>query len=171
MRKITELNEPLEWVQPDALKMQYELHAGNDVAATLRFRSSFGTFATAESADDCWTFKRVGFFQTRVTVRACGAETEIAVFKNNTWTSGGTLHFPDGHAFRATTNFWQTKFEFQTEQGEALVEFRRGGVLHLSARVQVRPSVLRTADVPLMVMLGWYLIVMMAQDAAVAAVV
>lgn len=171
MRKITELNDGMEWVQPDGLKMQYELHAGGDVAATLRFRSSFGTLPTAESADGCWTFKRVGFFQTRVTVRTCGADNEIAIFNNNTWTSGGALEFPDGRTFRATSNFWQTKLEFQTEQGDVLVEFKRGGVLHISARVLLRSGVLRTADVPLMVMLGWYLIVMMAQDAAAAAVI
>ena len=46
--------------------MEYELRAGDMLAATLRFRSSFGSFATAEDGDGCWTFKRVGFWQTSV---------------------------------------------------------------------------------------------------------
>jgi len=88
MKKISEsINQPLKWEQPSALKMSYELHTGEETAGTLQFRSSLGSFATAESADGCWTFKRVGFWQTRVTIRECGAETEIATFKNNTWSS------------------------------------------------------------------------------------
>ena len=74
--------------------------------ATLRFRSIWGSLATAESADGCWTFKRVGFLQTRATIRTCESEDEIAVFKNNSWTGGGTLELssnveilPAGAAF------------------------------------------------------------------------
>ena len=87
--------------------MEYELRADDEVIATLRFRSSFGTFATAESADGCWTFKRIGFWKTKATIRACGSETEIAFFKNNTWSGGGTLELSDGRKFQATTNLWQ----------------------------------------------------------------
>ena len=86
----------LKWEQPSLLKMEYDLHTGDgELAATLRFRSSFGSFATADSADGCWTFKRVGFFQTRVTIRQCGEETDSATFKNNTWSGAGTLEFSE----------------------------------------------------------------------------
>ena len=95
MMKMAELiGRELKWVQPHALKMEYELRAGEMLAATLHFRSSFGSFATATSADGSWTFKRVGFWQTRVTVRTSGTETDLAVFRNNTWSGGGTLEFP-----------------------------------------------------------------------------
>src|SRR4029078_872051 len=114
----------LEWTQARALKMQYELRAGNEVVVTLRFRSSFGFFATAESADGCWTFKRVGFFQTKVTIRACTEDKEIAVFMNNTWSGGGTLELHDGRKLLATTNLWQSKLEFKTESEQAILHFR-----------------------------------------------
>lgn len=148
--------------------MQYELRAGGELAATLRFRSSFGSFATGESADGCWTFKRVGFWQTKATVRLCGADADIAVFKNNTWSGGGTLELSDGRKFPATTSFWQTKFGFETELGERLIEFKRGGLVHLSATVEIEPSAVRMPELPWMVMLGWYLTVMMHMDASVA---
>jgi hypothetical protein len=52
MRRISApVEQPLKWMQPSALKMQYELRTGEDVVAALRFRSMWGTFATAESAD------------------------------------------------------------------------------------------------------------------------
>lgn len=170
MRKIAELaGGELKWVQPSALKTEYELRADNELAATLRFRTSFGSFATGESADGCWTFKRVGFWQTKATVRPCGADTDIGIFKNNTWSGGGTLELPDRRTFPATTNFWQTKLGFNTESGETLIEFKSGGLLHLSATVEIRPNAVSMPELPWIVMLGCYLIVMMQMDASVVA--
>lgn len=44
------IGRELEWVQPSAWKMEYELRTGDETIATLRFRSSFGSFVRAESA-------------------------------------------------------------------------------------------------------------------------
>jgi hypothetical protein len=170
VRKIAEvIGRELKWVQPSAWKMEYELRAGDELIATLRFRSSFGSFATAESSDGCWTFKRIGFWQTRVTIRGCGSDTDIATFKNNTWSGGGTLEFPDGRKFPATTNLWQTTFEFKTEAGETLVRFKSGGLVHLSATVEIQPDAAGVPELPLVIMFGWYLAVMMYMDTASSA--
>ena len=168
MRKIIELvDQHVEWVQPRALKMHYELRASDELVATLHFRSSMGSFATGESADGCWTFKRVGFWQTRVTVRLCDGDSDIASFKNNTWSGGGTLELSDGQMFPATTSFWQTKLEFQNESGNTLIQFKSGGLLHQSAKVEIQPSAIGTPELPFIMMLGWYLIVMMSADSAI----
>jgi len=160
----------LKWEQPSLLKMGYELRTGDgELVATLQFRSSFGSFATADSPYGCWTFKRVGFWQTKATVRSCGSDDDIAIFTNNTWSGGGTLEFSDGRTFRATTNFWRTKLGFETEAGEKLIEFQTSGLLHLSATVEIHPSFSTDGELPLLVMLGFYLIVMMHSDAATTA--
>jgi hypothetical protein len=172
MKRIAELfGQQLKWVQPSALKMQYEfeLRSGDELAATLRFRSSFGSFATGESADGCWTFKRVGFWQTRATVRVCDADADIATFKNNTWSGGGTLGLPDGRKFLATTNFWQSKFEFQDESGGTLIQFASSGLINLSGTVEIQPMAVSMPELPWIVMFGWYLTVMMHMDSAVVA--
>jgi len=39
----------LKWLQPSAFKQEFQLRSGDDVLATLRFRSMFGTFATASA--------------------------------------------------------------------------------------------------------------------------
>ena len=168
MRKIIELVDPhIEWVQPHALKMQYELRASDELVATLRFRSSLGSFATGESADGCWTFKRVGFWKTRVTVRLCGGDSDIASFQNNTWSGGGTLELSDGRVFPATTNLWQTKLGFQNESNNTLIQFKSVGLLHQSAKVEIQPGAVGTPELPFIMMLGWYLIVMMNADSAI----
>jgi len=174
MMKITELiGWELQWTQPHAAKMEYELRAADVIAATLRFRNSFGSLATAASADGTWTFKRVGFWHTRATVRAAGAEADLAVFKNRTWSGGGTLELPDGRKYPANTNFWATQYEFKTESGEPLISYRNiEGVLHLSLTVKINALRKELAEMPWIVSLGWYLTVMMYMDsfAGVAAV-
>ncbi|HSB09859.1 MAG TPA: hypothetical protein VLM38_10275 [Blastocatellia bacterium] len=161
----------LKWVQPSAFNMHYELRTNNELAGTLSFRSAFGSFATGESADGCWTFKRVGFFQTRVTIRLCGSDHDLATFRNNTWSGGGTLEFPDGRKLLADTNFWQTSLQFSTESGEPLVRFNTGGMIHLSATIDIWPVAAALAELPLIVMLGWYLVVMMHSDMAASAAI
>ena len=173
MKKIAELSGmELRWEQPDAFKMEYILYAGDQEAATLQFRSSFGSFATARSADGCWTFKRVGFFQTHVTIRDCETDVDLAEFHNNTWTSGGTLELADGRRYKASTNFWQTQFEFCNEQEDVLFQYSKiGGFVHSSAQVVIQPVALTIPELPWLVILAWYLSILMNQDAAAAAAV
>jgi hypothetical protein len=160
------------WTQPSAMAASYVLDVGGSAAATLTFRSSFGSLATGESADGCWTFKRVGFFATRVTIRACGDDQEIAVFHNATWKGGGTLEVPGGKAYRANVNFWQTRFEIATDTDVPLVSFTRiGGAFHLGSDVQIHAAAGDLRELPWMVMLGWYLTVMAHRDSSTAAVV
>jgi hypothetical protein len=171
MRRIAEfVGQELKWEQPKAVKMEYLLQSGEERVAALHFRSTWGSFAHAECADGCWTFKRVGFFQTRVSVRVCNAEDEIATFRNNTWTGGGTLELPDGRRYPANTNFWMTRFAFTTETGQELIRYTKiGGFLHMSARVMILPGATLVPELPWMTLLGWYLTIMLHQDAAAAA--
>lgn len=159
----------LAWSQPSARRQEYELRASGELAATLKFRSLFGSLATAESADGCWTFKRVGFWQQRVSVRHCGSDVDAATFTNNTWQNGGTLEFVNGRQFRATTNFWNTKFEFRTAADEPLVRLHYGGVFRLAADVEIYPAAFSMDELPVVVLIAWYLAVMLHRDAGAAA--
>ena len=97
------------------------------------------------------------FFRTKVTIRPCGSDAEMAIFKNDTWSYGGTLEFADGRTMQATNNFWQTRFGFQTESGEKLIEFEKHGLLHLSATVDIQRSAVSRSELPLIVTFGFYL--------------
>jgi len=133
--------------------MEYELRDGDDRVASLRFRSSFGTLATGESADGCWTFKRVGFWQTRATIRARGSDS--------IWLCSRTIHGVGRHTgisrwrkFLATTNFWQTQLEFKMETGEPLFHLKSGAWSTSLPRWNFSPRRPLSLNCPWMVMLA-----------------
>src|SRR5262245_51120332 len=164
------VGKEMSWVQPRAMKKDFELQSGDDTIATLRFRSPFGSFATAETADGAWTLKRVGFWNPHLTVRIADTETQVASFKNKTWTDGGTLELANGRFLRANSNFWNTKYEFKDANDEMLIRFVKvGGLLHLSSNVEIMPAGAKLDELPLLVVVGWYLTVTMHSDAAGAA--
>jgi hypothetical protein len=159
----------LRWTQPSGWTRKFQLEADGEPAGSLEFRNLLGSFATGVSGDGSWTFKRTGFIRTRVTIRRSGEDAEVGTFANNTWSGGGTLHLPDGRELRASTNLWQSRMTFETEAGETLLAFRSHGLVHLSADIEVGPSAAEWPELPWIVMLGWYLLVMMKSDSAAAA--
>jgi hypothetical protein len=165
------IDSPLRWTQPHVFDREWELHLGDETVATLTFRSAFGSLATARCADGSWTFKRVGFWQTRATVRAEGAADDLAVFEHNTWSGGGTLTLAGGRPIRVTTNFWQSKIEFQASDDAVLLRYVTEGFLRQEAQLEVMPSLRRMRETPWLILFGWYLVVMMHQDSRSAVVV
>ena len=162
---------PLHWKQTRITERRYLLRADDVEVATLAFRSAFGSLATGESGEGSWTFKRIGFFSTRITVRAANSDTDLAVYTPKTWSGGGTLAFPDGRGIRVTTNLWQTSVDFLADDGEPLLHLAVGGLFGLSVDVQVLPAASRHDALPWLVMLACYLIVSMRDDGAAVAVI
>ena len=172
MRDLADVvHSELHWKQPRLFDPSYELAAGDEVVATLSFRSTFGSFATAKTADGSWTFKRVGFWQTRATVRKEDAPNDLAVFEHDTWSGGGTLTIAGGGTVRVTTNFWQSRIEFQLEDGTTLFRYQTEGFMRHGAELTIEPAGARMNALPWLLAFGWYLVVMMHHDAATTAVV
>ena len=171
MLKLQELvGTELQWIQPHALQRGFELRAGEVAVAKLEFRSAFGSLATAWTEDGRWTFKRIGFWRSHVTVRVAGSETDLAVFRNDTWSAGGTLELADGRSYRANSNFWMTSYQFTNASDQPLIRFTRvGGTFHLHCNVLVEPAGAKLAELPWLAALGLYLIVKMRDDAGSAA--
>lgn len=165
MLKISEATIGLRWSQPSALRAEYELRLGDVLVGILRLRE-LGTLGTAESGDGSWTFKRVGFWQNRATIRVLGSDMDLAEFRNNTWPMGGALKFQAGRTFRATTNLWMTQFAFSDEADVPLVRFHYGGAFRRWADVEITEVAKPLPELPLLVLFGWYLLVMLDRDAA-----
>lgn len=156
----------LKWSQPSAMSRDFVLECAHGPVGSLRWRSAFGTLATAETADGSWTFKRIGFWRERATVRSLDSPHDLAVFTNSTWADGGTLVFDGGRSFKATTNFWMSRFLLLDAADVTLVRFDYGGVFRLRAGVEILHAARGLAELPVLVLFGWYLAVMLHDDAA-----
>lgn len=171
--------EHLSWTQPKTTHQLFELKFNDDLFGTLLFPKSVGSFAEAETLEGKWTFKRVGFFSTRITVRKSGDENDIAIFKPNLMASSGVLEFSNGKKFQwHAANFWETKFEFKDAKEEIVVTFRSGieepklkDWFKTQARVEIPEQINDFTELSIMVLLGWYLIVAFQMDSSAGAVV
>lgn len=159
----------LHWKQMRLFDSTYQLVDGDDVFARLSFPNMFGSLAIAEAVTGVWTFKRVGFWHTRATVRRQGAESDLAVFEHNTWSGGGTLTLSDGRTMRITTNFWQSRIEFQWDDDRALFRYHTEGFMKLGATLELTPSGSTLPELPWLLAFGWYLVVMIQRDSAAQA--
>lgn len=161
----------LHWTQTRLFDSEYRLVDGDDVYARMTFRSVFGSFATTETADGTFTFKRTGFWQTRVTVRREGSDANLAVFEHNTWSGGGTLTLAGGRAVQITTNFWQSRIDAQWADGGQLYRYNTEGFMRLGATLELFPAGVALPELPWLLAFGWYLVVMIQHDSATQAVV
>ena len=166
----------LFWVQMKTGVRSFELRTEeSDVIATLRFEKLGGTLATAEMSGESWTFKRVGFFNPRVTVRQSGLEENIAIYEPRFW-GDGTLRSGDGREFEwKSTNFWSTEWAFLTSEGMAVFTFRPArekkwkDIFKTQAMVDVENDGWREKNLGLLLSFGWYLVIMHEEEAATGA--
>lgn len=163
-------SSPLVWTQPKARSRAYELRNADSLIGHLCFEKACGSLASAEVAGQNWTFKRVGFLAPGVTVRSANLEANIAVFRPH-WGSGGILHFADGHQARwRCTNFCGSQWAFVGSDNHIVVQFtHHEGFFKASAQLEFEPSSAALPEFPLLAALGWYLMILAADDAAAVA--
>jgi hypothetical protein len=160
------VHDHLQWVQPRLLDRHYELRRGDEPVATLSFRSAFGSLAIARADGRSWSFKRVGFWKPRATVRVEGEPTDLATFAHDTWKGGGSLRLADGRVLRVTTNMWQSKIEFLGPDEGALFQYETEGFFRQEAVLTVMPGLAEMPEMPWLLLFGWYLVVMLHEDSA-----
>ena len=161
----------LIWTQAQATLRAFELKTGAEVVGTLRWASSFGSLADAVAADGHWTFKRIGFLSPQISVRLHGSDANLARFKPQ-WTGDGGLEFPSGQCFRwSGSGLWRSRWSFTNVSGERLVDFEPcDSFFKTSASVKITPTGREMAELSLLVLLGWYLMLLRSDDdTAVAA--
>jgi hypothetical protein len=168
VRRLAEVvGQELRWVRPSARRKYDELRSGEEVVARIDWQK--GSLAVAQVGDGRWTFKRQGFWRQRVTVRQEGSEVDIAGFDLG-WSGGGTLDPGAGRRFRwGSANFWRSSWQWTAEDGTPLVRFvAKQGWTKMEGVVEIEPAAADLPEFPLLVTLGWYLLVMTANEEAAA---
>ena len=157
----------LVWEKPRAMSKEFELRAGEEVLATLKWSKGWwSTLAEAASAGGKWTFKRSGFLKSKTTARLPGSESDLATFEQN-WRGAGILQLSSGSTYRWEKDaFWGARFAWKDATGNPLVRFRYRALK--SGEVEVTPSAASVSDLPLLVVLGWYVLVSSVQESVAA---
>lgn len=179
MKPIAEvLSLPLAVLQPKAMERSFALRAGDELVGTLEFRSSFGSLALARTAEASWTFKRVGSFSPRATARLEGSERDLVVYTPRWLGQSGEIALESGERLRfASTGFWGTRFALSDAAGTTLATFgpepeahRFTDLFRAQAIVGVDPAASARPDLGLLLLFGWYLVVLHHEDATAATV-
>lgn len=160
----------LAWQQSSMWKRHWELRSEDSLLAELHFDSACGSRATATAAGAAWTFKRTGFFSPIVTARAAGQDADIVSYQPNWTHRKGTLSIGSEQLEFRPINFWGTRYAL-CSGGQELIAFENTGLIHHGANVIVHAAARGRADLPLLLTLCWYLLVLYMEDASSAAAV
>ena len=78
----------------------------------------------------------------------------------------GTLRFTDNRIYRwSNISFWEGEWVFAADDKTPLVRFHNAqAASHAKGHVQLEAGAREHPDVPLLCVVGWYLIILMAAD-------
>ncbi len=153
------------WKRPRLWHRRYELRAGDEVLAVLESRSPLGPGMGAESAGGHWRLRHEGLLRGRVHVTNTAETGDAAVFHPR-WFGAGDVSTREGQALRwHRADFWGRRWEFVDAGGLARLVFERApGILSPDTRVEVSESARHDPELEPLVLLGFYLLLLMARQ-------
>jgi hypothetical protein len=121
-------------------------------------------------ADGSYSFKRGGFLHPYVTIRCLNYEDDFGKMEMK-FGYNGLLQLIDGQVFEfRKLGFWKSQWAFFDESGEQLCTFtRKAGVLKHNGHVELVEEAKRKIHLPLIILVGWYAIILFTEEETVAA--
>ncbi|HEU5181670.1 MAG TPA: hypothetical protein VFW45_12845 [Candidatus Polarisedimenticolia bacterium] len=157
----------MKWKKLGIFSRRFELCREDQRFGSLEWQSVLGSQARGEILGSVWSFRRHGLLKAMVTLRRPGTEAAAGIFRYG-WSGDGLLELEDGRRYQwKRLSFWGCRWVFLDHAGNEKVRFRLEGFLHGCATVELADE--RDGDVPILVLLGWYLRVLAEGDAAVVA--
>jgi len=150
----------LVWSRPHLFRRELLLEAGSEVLAAVRWEKVLSFEAVGESAESRWIFARKGGLRERVEVRNPVTREVVATFAA-TWRGTGTLRFTSGAEFTWNREgFWRTRRFWSSSQQERLIVYALRMGWRTRYELEVGPGALRVEELPVLVLLGAYLMAM-----------
>jgi hypothetical protein len=156
------VGQELVWTRLKGFPRSFELKSTDESFAVLTRRR--GTHFIGETAEGRWSFKRSGFIHQRVSIRAGDSEQDFATVAMS-WKGCGTLELPPSRRYQWTqVSFWRQRYAFRDERSREMLQAYGGSFGKL--RVSIGPEARGVEELPLLVLLSGYLMMLMADDAA-----
>jgi hypothetical protein len=166
----TATDNRLQWKQPSHWRREFELKSSaHDTVAQIHFHGVCGTSAVARFGGSEWLLKRTGLLHQTVMVYRDRSTVPYATFQPR-WSGSGTLNTAAGESWKwRCSRFLRCEWAFQDEAGRDVLNMRARGLVSRSADIAFDP-VLTSAQSLLLAVVGWYLMTLSANDAAVVTV-
>ena len=165
----------MRWTQDHPSRRSYELIRGRESVARLRWTGFHGAMAEGEFFLARWTLQCVGSLSPLVRVRVAGAQRDAAIFRPKTGGEGLLLCAGCGlYAWRAC-DIRASEWAFFGSDGSRVVSFRFESprhwnhVMKVEGVMEVAPWAESLPAHPLLVLTGWYLVVLQHHDASLLA--
>ena len=157
------------WTRPKVWRRRYELRAGSDLLAVLESRATLRSDTSVETATGRWRMRHEGLLRGRVRVVHEGHAGDAALFRPR-WFGAGEVTTARGdilHWQRA--DFWGRRWRMVDSGGLARVTFSRApAFFSLDVRVEVGAHAHADPELEPLVLLGFYLLLLMARQAHAA---
>lgn len=156
----------LEWRQP-ALGRKFELTGTAGTYARLELQKLAGAIGLGSTARASFIFERQGMLKSRINVRLGTSDSLFAVYEPHFSGKKGTLTYSGGQCLELqATNFFQTEWQWLTPEGVGLLGFRVKTAGKPNATVYLGDDALDRVDLDLLLVLGFYLLRQLREEAA-----
>ena len=163
MSVATEPAVPLRWERNGTFARDYTLRGEGDMG-TLRFPKLLSSKAEGSIGGRSYAMTRKGIFRPVVTVVLSPFDQEVATM--NLKGGGGTLELIDGRRFTLVRDgMFKLSWSFRDERGAELVSFKVPAFKLRVGEVTVSPAVAGDKQLPLLLLMGWYAIVPLLDQA------
>ncbi len=174
---IDAVGSELYWEQPKLSQRSFVLRSPEDSFAQLDFTSSFNATASASSADGSWIIQQMGFLSDHVSIQIVDSELELANYQPDWMGTSGEIQFSMGGKYRWNViGLMGSKFCISRVDGPGLITYVSGArnrkitnLFKQQAQMVIAPDTWQIKHLSVLVLLGWYLVIMHYEEAAVIA--
>ena len=161
--------QELIWDSSHTTKRAYELHAGEQILATLTQSSVWNQSRVASSDEGHFTLARVGFFRQRIVVTDATSSAELATMPSTGWSGNSTLTLPDGRIYHwRKSGFWGAKWVWLDSAEQPLMTLSQFGAFRVRCAVTIKPAAATDPHLALLAQLGWFLMLLAQADTVAA---
>lgn len=153
----------LIWVENKHGRWAYDLLAGTEIIGHLYFATGSGSRAIGEVGGERWTFEHYHSTHPQVVVRDELDPEPLATFTQR-WTGAAVVKFRNGAEFYCNrSHVWSTTYCFRRNDRSGSVCISQEAPSKPGSRVTVCADAIRMAETPVLVVLGWYVEILMAE--------
>jgi len=167
----------LFWEQPSVMDRSFVLRSGEDIIGTLDFTSAFSSLGEATLGGEKWTFRKGGFLSPKVSVRRSGSKIDLAIYEPDWTGTQGEVRFSTGELYNwSVASIWGTMYTINREDGLELIAYLSGSkkkkfsnIFKQQAQMIIAPEAWQIKELPILVLLGWYLVILHHEDSTTVA--